>query len=68
LCANKDAIKLLKKLEEKKEHLKSDAWMLQTLDIELVEEEEEDKDVSNACGGKKKSSCWTVEKQKSRTP
>ncbi|CAH8262131.1 unnamed protein product [Arabidopsis lyrata] len=52
LCANEDAIQLLKKLEEKKkELLKANAWMLQTSDVELVEEEEEeDNDVPNARG------------------
>ncbi|XP_020886183.1 protein FAR1-RELATED SEQUENCE 5 isoform X2 [Arabidopsis lyrata subsp. lyrata] len=57
LCANEDAIQLLKKLEEKKkELLKANAWMLQTSDVELVEEEEEeDNDVPNARGVKRKA-------------
>ncbi|KAJ4900243.1 hypothetical protein Rs2_14194 [Raphanus sativus] len=48
LCADKDAIELLKKLEEKKKELvRADKWMPHSLEDKLVEEEEEEEDVPN---------------------
>ncbi|KAG7585878.1 Zinc finger PMZ-type, partial [Arabidopsis thaliana x Arabidopsis arenosa] len=59
MCANEDALQLLKKMEEKKKELvKTNAWMPQSSDVELVEEEEEeeeDKEVPNARGIKRKA-------------
>ncbi|XP_010507064.1 PREDICTED: protein FAR1-RELATED SEQUENCE 3-like [Camelina sativa] len=67
LCANEDAIQLLRKLEEKKKELvKANAWMPQSSDVGLVEEEEEveDKEVPNARGIKRKASVGRPKNQK----
>lgn len=65
LCADKDAIELLKKLEEKKKELvRADKWMPHSLEDKLVEEEEEEEDVPNVCGIKKKNPCGRPKNQK----
>ncbi|CAE6011084.1 unnamed protein product [Arabidopsis arenosa] len=56
MCANEAACELLKKLEEKKKELvKANAWMLPTSNVEHVEREEEDEEVLNARGIKRKA-------------
>lgn len=54
LCADEDVIVLLKKLEEKKELVRADKWMPHSLEDKLVEEEE-DEDVPNIHGIKRKN-------------
>ncbi|KAF3611573.1 hypothetical protein DY000_02047089 [Brassica cretica] len=55
-CVDEDAIELLKKLEEKKKELvRANKWMPHSSEDKLVEEEEEDEDVLNVRGIKKKN-------------
>lgn len=67
LCADKDAIELLKKLEEKKKELvRANKWMPHSLEDKLVDEEEEedDEDVPNVRGIKRKNPCGRPKNQK----
>jgi len=55
-CVDEDAIELLKKLEEKKKDLvRANKWILHSSEDKLVEEEEEDEDVPNVRGIKRKN-------------
>ena len=67
LCADEDAVELLKKLEEKKKELvRANKWILHSLEDKLVEEEEEegDEDIPNVRGIKRKNPCGRPKNQK----
>ncbi|KAF2546414.1 hypothetical protein F2Q70_00021081 [Brassica cretica] len=55
-CVDEDAIELLKKLEEKKKELvRANKWMPHSSEDKLVKEEEEDEDIPNVRGIKRKN-------------